>query len=74
MTGLEYFYSAHLGYSYLGSARFMETSWAANRPIAYKPMDLCDPVTGTTRGRPTAWRRNGGTIFWDMRSPCQTAC
>jgi hypothetical protein len=50
MTGLEYFYSAHLGYSYLGSALFMETSWAANRPIAYRPIDLCRPRDGDNPG------------------------
>lgn len=50
MTGLEYFYSAHLGYSYLGSALFMETSWAANRPITYRPIDLCWPRDGDNPG------------------------
>ncbi len=40
MTAIEYFYSAHSAYAYLGSARFMAIAAAAGRPIAHKPMDL----------------------------------
>ena len=40
MPVIEYFYSAHSAYAYLGSARFMEIAAAAGRHIAHKPMDL----------------------------------
>lgn len=40
MTEIEYFYSAHSAFAYLGSARFMEIAAAAGRRIAHKPMDL----------------------------------
>jgi 2-hydroxychromene-2-carboxylate isomerase len=37
---IEYFYSAHSAFAYLGSARFMEIASAAGRRIAHKPVDL----------------------------------
>ena len=40
MPEIEYFYSAHSAFAYLGSARFMEIAAAANRRINHKPMDL----------------------------------
>ena len=40
MANIEYFYSAHSAYAYLGSTRFMDIVRAANRRIAHKPMDL----------------------------------
>jgi len=40
MTDIEYFYSAHSAYAYIGSARFMQIARAAGRRIAHKPMDL----------------------------------
>jgi 2-hydroxychromene-2-carboxylate isomerase len=40
MPEVEYFYSAHSAYAYLGSARFMEIAGAAGRGIVHKPIDL----------------------------------
>ena len=44
---IEYFYSAHSGFAYLGSARFMEIARAAGRQIAHRPIDL-DKVLAVT--------------------------
>ena len=43
MAKLEYFYSAHSAFAYLGSARLMQIAGAAGAPIIHKPVDL-DPV------------------------------
>ncbi|MDE0944109.1 MAG: 2-hydroxychromene-2-carboxylate isomerase [Alphaproteobacteria bacterium] len=59
MATLEYFYSAHSGYAYLGSACFMSIAEAANCTIIHKPMDLRrvvavtgpGPTNGMTPGR-----------------------
>jgi 2-hydroxychromene-2-carboxylate isomerase len=40
MSEVEYFYSAHSAYAYLGSAKFMEIAAAAGRSIIHKPVDL----------------------------------
>ncbi len=40
MTKLEYFYSAHSSYSYLGSKELMRIAKAADCPIIHKPFDL----------------------------------
>jgi 2-hydroxychromene-2-carboxylate isomerase len=40
MSELEYFYSAHSAYAYLGSAKFMEIAAAAGHSIVHKPIDL----------------------------------
>ena len=40
MAEIEYFYSAHSGYAYLGSALFMRIAEAAGRRIVHKPVDL----------------------------------
>ena len=40
MPEIEYFYSAHSAYAYLGSARFMDIAAAANRGIVHKPIKL----------------------------------
>ena len=40
MADIEYFYSAHSLYAYLGSARLMEIAAAAGRDIVHKPFDL----------------------------------
>lgn len=37
---IEYFYSAHSAYAYLGSARLMRIAEAAGRTIQHRPMDL----------------------------------
>ena len=53
MSEIEYFYSAHSAFAYLGSKRFMEIAKAAGRTIVHKPYDL-------TRGRITYRERNAG--------------
>ncbi|MDA1097534.1 MAG: 2-hydroxychromene-2-carboxylate isomerase [Proteobacteria bacterium] len=40
MSEIEYFYSAHSVFAYLGSARFMEIAQAAGRAIVHRPIDL----------------------------------
>jgi 2-hydroxychromene-2-carboxylate isomerase len=40
MSIIEYFYAAHSGFAYLGSARFMAIASAAERRIVHKPIDL----------------------------------
>ncbi len=40
MQKIEYFYSAHSAYAYLGSSRFMAVARAAGRRIAHRPIFL----------------------------------
>lgn len=40
MSGIEYFYSAHSAYAWLGSAKFMEIAKQARRRIVHKPVAL----------------------------------
>ncbi len=40
MADIEYFYSAHSAFAYLGSARLMTVAAEAGRAVAHKPMDL----------------------------------
>lgn len=60
MADIEYFYSAHSAFVYLGSARFMEIAAAVGRRIVHKPMDLHRVVeaggAGPTRTRSKAHR------------------
>ena len=57
---IEYFYSAHSAFAYLGSARFMAIAAAANRRIVHRPVDLDRVVeaAGSTafRARSDAYR------------------
>ena len=46
MSEIEYFYSAHSAFAYLGSRRFIEIARAAGRRIAHKPIDLREIVAG----------------------------
>ena len=50
MSEIEYFYSAHSAYAYLGSARLMAIARAANRRIAHRPMNLRQVVAVTGPG------------------------
>ena len=56
MPEIEYFYSAHSAFAYLGSARFMAIASAAKRRIVHKPMDLLQVIEangiGSAYGRP----------------------
>ena len=60
MADIEYFYSAHSAFAYLGSARLMEVARAANRQIVHKPIELHRVVeaggAGSTRTRSPAHR------------------
>ncbi|MCH9669820.1 MAG: 2-hydroxychromene-2-carboxylate isomerase [Gammaproteobacteria bacterium] len=40
MADIEYYYSAHSAYAYLGSSTFMKIAAAAGRAIVHKPVDL----------------------------------
>lgn len=40
MDKIEYFYCAHSGYAWIGSARFYEIAAAAGREIDHRPIDL----------------------------------
>ena len=50
MNEIEYFYSAHSSFAYLGSARLMEIARAANRRIIHRPIDLSRVVEATGPG------------------------
>jgi 2-hydroxychromene-2-carboxylate isomerase len=50
MSPIEYFYSAHSAYAYIGSVRFMAIAKAAGRRIAHRPMDLRAVVAATGPG------------------------
>lgn len=54
MSKVEYFYSAHSAYAYLGSALFMKIASAEGRSIVHKPIDLNRAMEGY-----------GGTAFRD---------
>lgn len=60
MADIEYFYSAHSAFAYLGSARFMEIARAGGHRIVHKPIDLGPVIeaggAGSTRVRSTAHR------------------
>ena len=61
MADIEYFYSSHSGYAYVGSTRFMEIAAKAGRRVDHRPMDLRavvavtgpGPTNGLTKGRRT---------------------
>jgi 2-hydroxychromene-2-carboxylate isomerase len=50
MSQIEYFYAAHSGFAYLGSARFMEIASAAKRRITHKPIDLSRVIVAAGAG------------------------
>ena len=60
MADIEYFYSAHSAFAYLGSARFMEIARAGGHTIVHKPFDLGPAIeaggAGSTRARSSAHR------------------
>ena len=51
MTGIEYFYSAHSSFTYLGSARFLEIARAAGREVVHRPVHL-DRVVEAAGSKP----------------------
>jgi 2-hydroxychromene-2-carboxylate isomerase len=50
MAEIEYFYSAHSGYAYIGSAKFMQIAAAGGHTIVHRPMDLRAVVAVTGPG------------------------
>ncbi len=50
MAEIEYFYSAHSAYAYIGSAKFMDIVRAAGQEIIHKPFDLRAAVAVTGPG------------------------
>ena len=66
MPEIEYFYSAHSAYAYLGSARFMAIAKAAGRTITHRPNDLrrLVPASGST---PFSERSKGHYAYFFRR-------
>lgn len=66
MPEIEYFYSAHSAYAYLGSARFMAIAKAAGRTITHRPNDLrrLVPASGST---PFSERSKGHYAYYFRR-------
>ncbi|MEC9154140.1 MAG: 2-hydroxychromene-2-carboxylate isomerase [Pseudomonadota bacterium] len=60
MADIEYFYSAHSAFAYLGSARFMEIAHSGSHSIVHKPFELSPAIdaggAGSTRTRSPAHR------------------
>ena len=60
MSEIEYFYSAHSAYAYLGSTRLMAIAAAAKRKIIHKPIKLTRVIDINALvpayGRPQKWR------------------
>jgi 2-hydroxychromene-2-carboxylate isomerase len=50
MSEIEYFYSAHSAFAYIGSARLMSIAAASGRRIAHRPVDLERVVAVTGPG------------------------
>lgn len=50
MQVIEYFYSAHSAYAYIGSRLLMDIASAAGRRIAHRPMDLRAVIAATGPG------------------------
>ena len=50
MADIEYFYSAHSAFDYLGSALFMEIAGRLERRIAHKPVELRELVAVSSGG------------------------
>jgi len=60
MRSIEYFYSTHSAYAWLGSAKFMTIAKTARRHIVHKPVDLAQVVAAARghdfKGFPAAYR------------------
>lgn len=60
MSTIEYFYSAHSAFAYLGSQRLMDVAKAAGRTLVHRPYDLRIGIPGVgssdTRDRPANHR------------------
>ncbi|MFC3229003.1 2-hydroxychromene-2-carboxylate isomerase [Marinibaculum pumilum] len=58
MAGIEYFYSAHSVFAYIGAARFHRIAAAAGRTVRHRPIDLNRLLRGIG-GAPFAGRSPG---------------
>lgn len=66
MAEIEYFYSAHSAFAYLGSARFMEITKAAGRTIRHRPIDL-NRVVPASGSAPFSHRSKGHYAYFFRR-------
>jgi 2-hydroxychromene-2-carboxylate isomerase len=66
VSEIEYFYSAHSAFAYLGSVRFMAIAKAAGRTIRHRPNDLrrVVPASGST---PFSQRSKGHYAYFFRR-------
>lgn len=64
MPEIEYFYSAHSAFAYLGSRRFLEIARTAGRRIVHKPYDLQRGIAGAGHSRTTARPPNHRAYFF----------
>ena len=63
MSDIEYFYSAHSLFAYLGSARLTEIAEAAGRRIAHRPIDL-NKVMGGSGATPFSSRSKAHSAYF----------
>ena len=63
MSDIEYFYSAHSAYAYLGAKRVMEIAKAAGRKLRHWPMDL-GVVIAATSGRSFGGRSDAHSAYF----------
>ena len=64
MSGIEYFYSAHSAFAYLGSRRFMEIAAAASRKIIHKPYYLNRVIAGVGSAPTREWPQNHRAYYF----------
>ncbi|MGI9350714.1 MAG: 2-hydroxychromene-2-carboxylate isomerase [Rhizobiaceae bacterium] len=55
MTEIEYFYSAHSAYAYIGSRLLIDIARRSNSKIIHRPIDL-NPVIAASSGEPFGYR------------------
>ncbi|MEM8977153.1 MAG: DsbA family protein, partial [Pseudomonadota bacterium] len=55
MKQIEYFYSTHSAFAYIGSAKLLEIAAAADREIVHRPVNL-GPVMQAAGGKPSRER------------------
>ncbi|MDQ7070440.1 MAG: hypothetical protein Q9M48_06845 [Rhodobacterales bacterium] len=63
MSDIEYFYSAHSAYAYLGAKRVMEIAKAAGRKLCHRPVDL-GVVIAATSGRSFGGRSDAHSAYF----------
>jgi len=63
MSDIEYFYSAHSAYAYLGARRIIEIANAAGRALRHRPVDL-GKVIAATSGRSFGGRSDAHSAYF----------